>query len=124
MPCEIIWEPSGVWRRFSGRMCAEDLLYSIEVVHGDPRFDALRYSFNDFLDVTESDIDPDSLILGAARAIGATLSNNRLVMLMIVADPGIRETVRRFTGPPLSSFRAEFFETREQARDWIAGNIG
>ena len=120
MPCEIIWEPRGVWRRFNGRMSAEDLLRSIEVVHGDPRFDDLRYSLNDFLDVTVSEIDPDTLVRSAAQAIGATLSNNRLVMLMVVADPVIRESVRRFTGPPLSSFRAEFFDTRDAAREWIA----
>ena len=101
MPCEITWEPRGVWRRFNGCMSAEDLLRSIEVVHGDPRFDDLRYSLNDFLDVTVSEIDPDTLLSSAAQAIGATLSNNRLVMLMVVADPAIRETVRRFTGPPL-----------------------
>ena len=124
MPCDITREPRGVWRHFHGRMSDADLLRSIELVHGDPRFDELRYSLNDFLDVSVSDVDADALVQGAARAIGATLSNTRLVMLMIVSDPAIRETVRRFTGPPLSSFRAEFFETREQARDWIARNAG
>jgi hypothetical protein len=43
---------------------------------------------------------------------------------MVVADPALRETVRRFTGSPLSSFPAEFFETREEARDWIAKHMG
>jgi hypothetical protein len=74
--------------------------------------------------VTSSDIEPNTLMEGAAHAIGATLSNTRLVMLMVVADPTIREKVRRFTGPPLSSFPAEFFETREEARDWITQHVG
>ena len=124
MPCEITWEPRGVRRHFHGHMSASDLLRSIEVVHGDMRFDSLHYSLNDFLDVTGSDIEPNTLIHGAAQAIGATLSNKRLVMLMVVVDPAIREKVRRFTGPPLSSFHAEFFETREAARDWIATHVG
>ncbi len=124
MPCDITWEHQGVQRRFHGHMSASDLLRSIEVVHCDMRFDSLHYSLNDFLDVTGSDIDPNTLIHGAAQAIGATLSNNRLVMLMVVADPAIREMVRRFTGPPLSSFHAEFFETREAARGWIATHLG
>lgn len=124
MPCEIIWEPKGVRRHFHGLMSASDLLRSVEVVHGDVRFDSLYYSLNDFLDVTGSDIEPNTLIHAAAQAIGATLSNNRLVMLMVVDEPAIREKVRRFTGPPLSSFHAEFFETREAARDWIARHLG
>ena len=124
MPCDITWEPLGVRRHFHGHMSAGDLLRSIEVVHGDMRFDDLHYSLNDFLDVTSSDVASHALMEGAARAIGATLSNTRLVMLMVVADPGIREQVRRFTGPPLTSFPAEFFETREAARDWISRNIG
>jgi hypothetical protein len=123
MPCDIIWEPQGVRRHFYGHMSPSDLLHSIEAVHGDMRFDDLHYSLNDFLDVTSSDIEPNTLMEGAAHAIGATLSNTRLVMLMVVADPTIREKVRRFTGPPLSSFRAEFFETREDARDWIAKHV-
>ena len=124
MPCEITWEPRGVRRHFHGHMSASDLLRSIEVVHGDMRFDSLYYSLNDFLDVTGSDIEPNTLIHGAAQAIGATLSNKHLVMLMVVVDPTIREKVRRFTGPPLSSFHAECFETREAARDWIATHVG
>lgn len=124
MPFDITWEPLGVRRHFHGHMSAADLLRSIEVVHGDMRFDDLHYSLNDFLDVTSSDIEPNALMEGAARAIGATLSNTRLVMLMVVVDPVMREKVRRFTGPPLSSFPAEFFETREAARDWISRHVG
>lgn len=74
--------------------------------------------------MTGSDIGPNTLIHGATRGIGATLSNNRLVMWMVVADLDIRKMVRRFTGPPLSSFHAELFETRETAQGWIAAHVG
>ena len=55
MAFDLVWEPSGVWRRYSGRLTAADLLASLNQVQIDPRYDTLRYSLNDFLAVENVD---------------------------------------------------------------------
>jgi hypothetical protein len=119
MSVEIVWEPEGVWRKFHGTLTSEDLLRSVTLVHGDWRFDRLRYSLNDFLAVERLDLDRSAIEEAAAQAIGAMHSNHRLIMAMVATNPEVIEAVRLFMSSPLSSFPAAFFTTAEEARLWL-----
>ena len=48
MAYEIIWEPEGVIRQFSGNVSAREFIQSVEQVQGDSRYDEMRYIINDF----------------------------------------------------------------------------
>lgn len=119
MSVEIIWEPRGVWRKFSGRLTAEEFIKSIEVVHNDWRFDDLCYSLNDFLAVDDIEIVDSAVKTAAVRAVGASMSNTRLMMAVVTRDPRIISLASVFLTPLYKSYPIRFFNSIDEARQWL-----
>lgn len=122
MAWELVWEPGGVWRRFTGTVDTAEILQSIEAVQRDPRFDDLRYSLNDFLGVTNVDDVPGLLENVMAQTIGAAQTNAGIRMAIVADHPGI---LKRWREVPegLIPYRVRLFERLEDARQW-AGAAG
>ena len=51
MPYAIEWEPAGVYRRYYGDVTIAERRRSFDDICADPRFDDLRWSITDYLDV-------------------------------------------------------------------------
>ena len=121
MAWEVIWEPRGVVRRFSGTLTLDDLLTSVDVVQKDLRYDRLRYSINDLLAV-EDFADPDSIIRGIelvlGQAIGGSFSNGNLVMAIVATQPGVVAVAQAFLGGVVP-YPVKLFSTVEEARAWV-----
>jgi hypothetical protein len=120
MAYELVWEPRGVWRRFSGTLVPEDLMASVDTVQRDPRFDSLRYSINDFLDVDNvADIAPilDQVL---AKAIGGAHSNTRLVMAILARGEAVLSHARLFLMPDFP-YPVRLFDNLAEAREWLKG---
>lgn len=120
MAWEVVWEPKGVWRRFSGTLELSDLLAAVEVVQKDLRYDSLRYSINDFLAV-EQFSDPAGLTQGTdivlGQAIGGSFSNTNLVMAIVATQPAIIAVAQMFLGG--MPYPVQLFSTVESARAWV-----
>lgn len=61
MPYQNEWKENGLHRQFTGSITGKEVLESNLYIHGDERFDNIRYVFNDFtridgFDVTELNI--------------------------------------------------------------------
>jgi hypothetical protein len=120
MAWEVIWEPRGVWRVFSGTLELGDLLSSVDVVQKDGRYDSLRYSINDFLAVDHFH-DPEGITRGVdqvlGQAIGGSFSNSNLVMAIVATRPEIVAVAQIFLGGV--PYPVRLFSTVEAAREWV-----
>jgi hypothetical protein len=61
MSYELIWEPRGVTKLFFGHVTSDDLVQSVKSIHGDPRFDNLRFVINDFLGCKEISVTAEAV---------------------------------------------------------------
>ena len=58
MPYDVTWEPPrGVYRRYHGRVTIAERRASFDRICADPRFDALRYTLTDALDVQDYEVE-------------------------------------------------------------------
>jgi hypothetical protein len=119
MPCAITWEPGGVCRRFFGTVSPEDVIDSMASVSNDWRFDDLRYSIVDCLEVSAHTLTKADLDLVAAIRGGAARSNPQILVAMVVVDEGIERLLRHLDSINVGVNPASFFETVADARHWI-----
>lgn len=120
MACDIVWEPRGVWRRFSGTLTPEDLATSVDVVQRDARYDDLRYSINDFLAVENVADIAGILDTVVAKAIGGAHSNPNLVMAIVARGDAVVSHARLFLMPDFP-YPVKLFDNLDAARAWLRG---
>ena len=123
MPLEIAWEADGVVRRFYGTVSVSDLARSIEEVHADARFAMLRYSINDFTDVTAIDIARSAIASAALRTIGDSKSNSNIRLAIITSSAEVIELVQLYASPAYLPYPARIFSTTEEAHRWIRDSM-
>jgi hypothetical protein len=115
MPFELLPEPKGIYKRFWGHVTGEEFVAAVVQNHKRREYDDSVYSINDFSDVTSHDLDTPGLLTAAAHAVGAWYSNPDVLVLVVAADPGIRQLARRFGG--LTQYEVEMFDTLDAARE-------
>lgn len=124
MPCEITWEPRGIYRRFYGFVSVNEVMDSTTSVHGDSRFDDILYSIVDCLEVTGHGVKIPDLEMVAAYRQGASNSNARIVFAMVVVDEGVEGLLRHLDSIiGVGVNPAHFFGTMAAARHWIEGTL-
>lgn len=126
MAWEVIWEPKGVWRRFSGTLSLQDVISAIKAVQADPRYDSLRYAINDYTAVEEL-IHREDLVRGLddilGQVIGGSFTNNNLVTAIVATQPEIIALSQGFLGGTLP-YPATLCATTEAGRAWIEAELG
>ena len=119
MPYRIDWEPVGVYKKVWGFVTAEEYLESMREIHGDPRFDGISYSINDFLGVVGFDVGQDTIVDMAAASLGARYTNSKIRVALVTCDQRINALGRLFASKDLNSFPTRVFATVEKAREWV-----
>jgi hypothetical protein len=123
MSYQIIWEPQGVHRRFHCDLTGAEVLRSLTTMTSDPRFDDMRYSIADYLDVDRYEADQESLTMLSAFHYGAHASNARIVTAAVMNKDEVREVFRRFQASYSTPFPLQIFDNLADAREWIARRI-
>jgi hypothetical protein len=122
MPYEISWESQGVYRRYFGDVSAGERHASLDAICSDPRFDSLRYTITDYLDVGVYEQSIEDTELVAAKHIGPSLSNPRIVVAAVAARPDIIEAIEHFITLGMTDLPYRIFSSVDAARQWIASN--
>ena len=121
MAYEIVWEPEGVVRQFSGTVSAREFINSVERVQGDPRYDDMRYVINDFSASTAQTFSDDTFTDLAVLHYGAYVSNPNCRVVFVTTDKVLVGMVRRILqSGSVISYQTEVFPTVAEARDWLA----
>ena len=121
MSYALRWEPRGVVKVFYGRVTEGELWDSVRAVHGDFRFDSLRWVINDFLEANEVTISraiPDEI---AAVDAAAARTNPRVRVAFVAANPVLRKLAEQYVNSTLNSYPSRVFATMSEARDWAQG---
>jgi hypothetical protein len=123
MPYEMHWESNtGLRKRFYGLLTIEDVMKSSIELHCDHRFDTLKFSINDFSEVSAFTLDVDKSALDdlAAASIGASLSKPKFHIAIVTTDARLSELAHKYMAAPGSSWTVEVFRTLEAARRWVS----
>ena len=120
MAYELVWEPDGVIKQFSGTVSAREFVEAVENIQGDFRFDDARYVINDLSLVTKHEITEDVLTEVAVLQYGAFASNPNCRVVFVTTDEQLAERVRKVPAvADLVSYQTEVCPTVSAARDWL-----
>lgn len=120
MPCDLTWEPRGVYRRYWGRVSIDERRESFERIFADPRFDELLFSITDYLDVQDYEITREATEEIAALHVGPSHTNPQLLIAAVVTDPRIVSAIEHFMSLDMTSTPYRIFSNVAAARAWIA----
>lgn len=120
MPFEHIGEPHGLYRRYFGDVTISARRRSLELICADPRFDDLRYSITDYLEVESYEDTKDATVEIAAMHIGPMRTNPDIVIAAVVVDEAIIAAIRHFISLKFITQPYRIFPTVGAARGWIS----
>ena len=117
----MTWVNSAVvHKRFYGALSMNDVMQSSTELHRDHRFDNLKYSINDFSEVTSVPdcVDKSALDDLAAASIGASISKPNLRVAVVTTNKLIADMSKRYMEATAGAWAAEVFPTLDAAKAW------
>ncbi len=119
MSYELIWEPRGVTKLFFGHVTADDLVQSVKSVHGDSRFDSLRFVINDFLGCKELSVTAEAVDEISAVDGAAAMSNPNIAIAVVATAPAIVDLASQYAQSPMNAYPTRIFPTQVEGRAWL-----
>lgn len=121
MPFEIVWEPLGVYKRYWGVVTVSEFIDSSAKLHGDRRFDSIRYVINDYLGVESHEVSEVAIAGITAISVEGQATNANIRIALVTSDSRIKELAWQFSSRTLASYPTQLFSTVTEARGWITG---
>jgi hypothetical protein len=119
MPFRLTWEPRGVYRQYFGDVTIAERLESFEAICGHRRFDELRYTITDYLDVGRYEVTAEATEVIAALHIAPLRTNPRVLMAAVAVKPEVVMAIKDFIGLQYTERPYRVFPTLEAAREWL-----
>ncbi len=120
MACNLVWEPDGVLKQFTGLVTADEFIWAVKQVHSDSRFDEARYVICDFSEADAKAVSEQALTEIAALNYGAYASNPNCRIVFVTADAEFSGRIgRTLMSPDLASYSVEVRPSVSDARDWL-----
>ena len=118
MPYKLIWEPDGVYWKYSGEVSGQEIIDATTQVYGDARFDQLKYKLVDFLDTENIEISMEQVALIAYQHRAAELSN-ACIYTAIVAKPDHKLANKFAEFFVDSKWEVKVFTNMDDANRWL-----
>jgi len=121
MPHTTTWEPRGVVKHFWGYVTGSEFADSVDEIACDPRFDDLRFSINNFLDIEGHSIDERAIERIAVTRIGSIRSNPNIRVIVITTDETVAQFKPLIEAPRFGrTYDTIVFDCMTHARQWLA----
>lgn len=121
MPYDLTWEPPrGVYRRYFGHVTIAQRRESFERICADRRFDDLRYTITDYLDVETYELSEQATAEIAAMHVGPIRTNPRILIAAVAVDERVIGAIRHFISLQFITLPYRIFATEAEARAWVA----
>jgi hypothetical protein len=121
MPHTSIWEPGGLYRKFTGTISGEEILESNFELHMDPNFQSINYIINDFTEVTGHSIEIVHTKVYASTDEIVSITKGKLKIALVVTQGPLIELANSYREEMIGNrFECDIFQTIEDARKWIS----
>ena len=124
MPYSLVWEPSGVYKKFTGLVTGAELLQSVKEVATDIRFGELQYEISDYLQTEGTDFSQDALNEVRAVRIGSFMSNPSMKVAIVTLDTEIQQRIYSTIAARLTLHQTKVFSNVEEANIWLVRSNG
>jgi len=119
MPYSIHWEPSGVYKRFTGVVSGEELLRSVIDVANDVRFFHAHYEISDYLSADRTEFSQDALNEVRAVRIGSFQENPHIRVAIVTLDSSIEQRIFSTIAARLTLHQTRVFPSLSDANYWV-----
>lgn len=120
---ELIWHGKELIRRVYGATSSLEYEQSVIEAQSDPRYDDIYDVISDFRDCTSCALVENAMEVVAVRDYGAAISNPRIRIAVVAADPEIAAQLRKALGNyrtvGLDHRPATIVDSMEAARAWL-----
>ncbi|MDH5219209.1 MAG: hypothetical protein OEX19_16005 [Gammaproteobacteria bacterium] len=114
------WEERGLYREFLGVIDGEEIWGANLALHGDERFDQIKYVLNDFTHIDGfeiEDVDVDAIVVMDKTA---SISKPTLHIAIVVGLVPFRDLAIKYQQKMQgSTYVCEIFDNIKDARAWI-----
>lgn len=115
----LIWEPKGVYWKYTQQVSGEEITETSKSIYRDPRFKDLQYKLVDFLDVETIEMDKKDIIRIACQHRSA-VKFNRNIKSAIVLKSKTNKLANKFTELfKGSSWEVQVFQNLDDANNWL-----
>jgi hypothetical protein len=119
MPYSIHWEPSGVYKRFTGVVSGDELLRSVIEVANDVRFFHAHYEISDYLPADRTEFSQDALNEVRAVRIGSFQENPNIRVAIVTLDTSIEQRIFSTIAARLTLHQTRVFPSLPDANYWV-----
>jgi ribulose bisphosphate carboxylase small subunit len=119
MPYSLIWEPHGVYKKFTGPVTSAELVQSVNEVANHIRFSAASYEVSDYLGADSTDFSQDALNEVRAVRIGSFSRNPNVRVAIITLDPQIQKRIFSTIAARLTLHQTRIFTDLADANAWL-----
>ena len=120
MAIENIWENRGLFRNFTEKITATEILSFNLTIQGDARFDTLRYVINDFTHLSDFVGSENDIEAIAAIDDAASMSNPYIKVAIISTSESFLAWANFYcTKMENTSYDCKIFANKNDAYDWV-----
>ena len=123
MSYELIWEDRGVLFQFQNVVTGDELVQSNLDVYADPKFESIEYELAMFSDSVEFEASSETVRRVANMHAEASKRNPNIIVAIVASQlviRGLANLYRLNSEIAGGTWETEFFETEQEAREWLA----
>ena len=119
MPYSLIWEPHGVYKKFTGVVTSAELVQSVIEVAHDMRFAGVQYEVSDYLGAERTEFSQDALKEVRAVRIGSFSRNPKTRVAIVTLDTEIQQRIYSTIAARLTMHQTKIFSALADANFWL-----
>lgn len=118
------WHEKGLCRVFTEKVSGDEILDANLTLHGDSRFDDIRYVINDFTQIVGFDVSGMDIDKVATIDNVASLSKARLKIAIVATADSLLDWVHLYCAKMADSpYECEFFTNFDDAYQWALTSV-
>lgn len=123
MPYSLIWEPLGVYKKFTGHVTGVELVRSVNEVANGLRFAQAHYEVSDYLDAQATDFSQDALNEVRAVRIGSFSRNPKIRVAIVTWDAAMQKRIFSTLAAQLTLQQIKIFSAVADANTWLGREV-
>jgi hypothetical protein len=123
MPYSLIWEPYGVYKKFTGLVTGAELVHSVNEVANHIKFSGARYEVSDYLGAEATDFSQDALNEVRAVRIGSFSRNPNVRVAIVTLDDEIQQRIFSTIAARLTLHQTKIFSALADANAWLGREV-